>query len=86
MLTEINISPSPHGGLQGACGLASFGASSQIWSVFSFLLCVQAAPRLSLLFLLHSLLPAPAAVACCLAILMSLGSLWLLGVYFSCSS
>lgn len=85
MLTESNVSPSPHGGLRGACRLVSSGTSSQTGSVSSFPLCVQTALRSSSL-LLHPLLPAPAAVSCCLSNSLSLGSHWLLGVSFSFAS
>lgn len=86
MLTESNISPSSHGVLQGACRLASFGASSQMGSFSSFPLCVQAVLRLSSLFLLHPLLPAPAALSSFLSNSLSPGFHWLLGVSFPFAS
>lgn len=86
MLTESNISPSPLGGLRRACRVASFGAFSQMGSFSSSPLCVQAVLRHSSLLLLHPLLPAPAAVSCCLSNSLSLGSHWMLGISFSVAS
>lgn len=76
MLTESNIRPSSHGGLQGACRLASFEAFSQMGSFCYFPPRVWAVLRVSLLFLLHPSLPASAAVSHCLSNSPSPGSYW----------